>query len=476
MFSLCRALALVAAASLPSVAQAVAAGADEAKLRERIDQLERELQRATRELQDLRAKLGIAQPAPKTAELLQQLHGAYQSLKKEALDQEALFKAERDFEHGDAKSALRALRIGRHGAAVPLILKDMVLRESQPKFKREDLAGHWLALTLLTGENVEHPARSAHRLAEEWWQPRHKSLVTDIGKMTPEQVAQVARRLRDAVAPVEAYKSNGPAYEANALLYALAYNRGEDSPSGRRGGPAWYPEELHPALGAAFLAGMGYRRDGAGGQDVADVPYQLVDLLAAMRKNNMLPELHKIAEDREQNSAVRLVCLLSLFVAKEGVRVPAVLSILAREKKLERRITALAFLHYADDLEPAADYLLDVIDDPNLEVRRAALSAIGKHPPVRLLKRLTQMADAKHDGQVLETIAAMGTFNAQQFLAEYLAKTMNDRPKTDRIYEALWAFQHATGQSWVSAGRMPFDHHHRQATKALAWWKENGGK
>ena len=459
-------------------------GDDEAKLRKQIELLERDLARMSRELDELRARVGPRDPAPKTAELLRELDGAYQSLKKETLDQESLIAAAKAFQAGDVKHALRLLRTGRPRAAIPMILKDMVERETepkstekQPKSKKVPSDDHLTALTLLTGDDVETAfakAGSAHRLVQDWWRPRQAGFVTDIGKMSPEQVATVARRLRDAAGRLEPYTANGPSYYAHALLYGLVYYR-EDSPD-RRGPPNWFAEELHPALGPAFLAGMGYRSDGAGGQDVLDVPYQLVHLLAAMRKNSALPQLDKVAEDASQNSGVRLVCLIALNSAGEGVRVPAVLSILAREKKLDRKLAALEFLYYADDIEPATDYLLEVLDDANAEVRNSALHAIQKHPPLPLFKRLKQMAEAKHQERVLEVIAAMGTTEAQTYLANYLEKTMSDRPKTERIHDTLWAFQHATKQDWISAGRYSFDQYHGMATKALEWWKKNGGK
>ncbi len=357
-----------------------------------------------------------------------------------------------------------------------MILKDMVRREAEPKFQKAGIADHVTALTLLSGADVETAfarAGSAHRLVQDWWRPRQASFVTDIGKMTPAQVAQIARRLRDLAPAPEGYKSNGPAYYAHAVVYSIFY--GSNRPD--RGGPqAWVPEELHPALGPAFLSIMGYRPDGAGGQDVADMPLQLVHVLAEMRKQSAFPQLDKVAEDTTQSSALRLVCLMALAAAKEEVRVPAVLSILAREKKLDRKLAALQFLYHADDLEPAADYLLEVLDDPNAEVRTSALSAIGRKPPPLLLKRLQQLAEAKHQGRVLEVIASVGTTDAQAFLAGYLEKTMGDRPRTERIYDALWAFQRSVNQSWVSAGSYPFDFYHGQAAKALAWWKKNGGK
>jgi hypothetical protein len=415
-------------------AQAPLSAADDAKVRQRIDLLEREAARLTRELDELRGKLGVRKTSVKSEELLRSLESSFESLRKETLDQELLAQAVRCFDRGDAKQGLRCLRIGRSRAAVPLILSVLVKLESHTKLQPKDAADHLVALALLTGEDVEGVfarTRSAHGLIQEWWLPRQMKIVTDIGKMMPEQVAHVARRLREVAGPVDAYTSNGPSYYANALMYRLFANRWdteEETPSGR---PVrnWYAEELHPALGPALLAGMGHRTEGAGGQDVAIVPYQLVHLMATMRRNSMFPQLHKIAEDETQNSAVRLVCLGALKAAGEGVRVPAVLTVLAREKKLDRRLACLEFLYYADDLEPAADYLLEAIDDPNEEVRRSALNAIRKNPPTRLLKRLQQMIQSKHDSQVLETIAAVKTPEVQQFLADYLAKTMDDRPK-----------------------------------------------
>lgn len=461
--------------SLPAgVGQAPAA--DRAKLLERIAGLEADLERITRELEELRSRLADKKPLPKQLKWLRALDETYQKLFAEALDKELLVAAGKAFDRGEPAVALRLLRTGRQRAAVPLILKDMVRRQSQGKLARDELKDHLLALALLTGEEAEEAfakVRYAGLFVQDWWLPRRDAFVTDVGKMTPAQLAHVARRLRDTAPAHDGYKGNGPSYHAHALLYSIF--SGSDRPE--RGEPqAWVPEELHPALGPVFLAQMGYRPEGARGQDVAAVPYQLVHLLAEMRKQGALPQLDKVAEDAAQNSAVRLVCLLALASAKEGVRVPAVLSILAREKKLDRRLAALEFLYYADDLEPAADYLLEVLDDPSAEVRRSALNALGKRPPPRLLGRLRQLAEAKHDEKVLETIAAVRTAQAQQFLADYLAKTLNDRPKTERIHDTLWAFQHATDQSWISAGRYPFDHYEKLARKALAWWKENKPK
>src|SRR5687768_5287637 len=105
---------------------------EEAKLRERIDALERDLARVTRELQELRAKVGDPKPGPKTADVLKTLDRAHEKLLAEALDKELLIKAATNFERGDAKGALESLRRGRHPAAIPLILRDIVLRESRP--------------------------------------------------------------------------------------------------------------------------------------------------------------------------------------------------------------------------------------------------------------------------------------------------------------------------------------------------------
>lgn len=450
--------------------------ADRAKLLERIGVLEADLMRITRELEELRGQLKDKKPLPKQLKWMRALDETYQKLFAEALDKELLIAAGKAFDRGEPAVALRLLRTGRHRAAVALILKDMVRRQSQGKLAKDELKDHLLALALLTGEEAEEAfakIRFAGLFVQDWWLPRRDSFVTDIGKMTPGQLAHIARRLRNTAPTHDGYKGNGPSYHAHAVLYSIF--SGSERPD--RGGPqSWVPEELHPALGPVFLAQMGYRPEGSGGQDVAAVPYQLVHLLAEMRKQSALPQLDKVAEDASQNSAVRLVCLLALASAKEGVRVPAVLSILAREKKLDRRLAALEFLYYAEDLEPAADYLIEVLDDANAEVRRSALNALGKNPPPRLFKRLKQMAEAKHDEKVLETIAAIRTVQAQQFLADYLAKTLNDRPKTDRIHDTLWAFQHATNQTWISAGRYPVAYYEKLATKALAWWKENKDK
>jgi hypothetical protein len=468
-------LAAVVTLALPAGAGQLS-NMDRAKLLERIGGLEADLVRITRELEELRGQLADKKPLPKQQKWLQALDDSYKGLMAEALDQESFVAADKAFERGEPAVALRLLRTGRHRAAVPLILKDMVRRQAQGKLAKDELKEHLLALALLTGEEAEEAfarIRFAGLFVEGWWLPRRDAFVTDIARMTPAQRAHVARRLREIAPTHESYKANGPSYEAHALLYSIFY--GSERPE-RGGAQSWVPEELHPALGPVFLTQLGYRPEGAGGQDVAAVPYQLVHILAEMRKQSALPQLDKIAEDAAQSSAVRLVCLMALASAKEGVRVPAILSILAREKKLDRRLAALELLYYADDLEPAADYLIEILDDPNAEVRRSTLNALGRKPPPRVFARLKQLAEARHDEKVLETIAAIRTVAAQQFLADYLAMTLHDRPRTERLHDTLWAFQHATEQSWISAGRYTFEHYEKLALKALAWWKENKGK
>jgi hypothetical protein len=468
-------MAAVMALTMPASAGQVSTP-DRAKLLERIGTLEADLMRISRELEELRGQLKDKKPLPKQLKWLRALDETYQKLLAEALDKELLIAAGKAFDRGEPAVALRLLRTGRHRAAVPLIVKDMVRRQSQGKLAKDELKNHLLALALLTGEEAEEAFAKigyAGLFAQDWWLPRRDSFVTDIGKMTPAQVAHIVRRLRETAPAHQGPKGNGPSYEVQAVLSSIFYGSGRPEVGGPQ---SWVAEELHPALGPVFLAQMGYRAKGAGGQDVAAVPYQLVHILAEMRKQSALPQLDKVAEDASQNSAVRFVCLLALASAKEGVRVPAVLSILAQEKKLERRVAALSFLYYADDLEPAADFLIEVLDDPNAEVRGAAVYGLSRKPPPRVLKRLKELAEAKHDQKVLEAISNIRTVSAQQFLADYLAKTLGDRPKTQRIYDTLWAFQHATNQSWISAGSYSFDQYEKMARKALAWWKENKGK
>lgn len=232
-------LAAVMTLSMPASAGQLSA-ADRAKLLERIGVLEARLMRLTRELEELRGQLADKKPLPKQLKLLRALDETYEKLFGEALDKELLIAAGKAFDRGEPAVAIRLLRTGRHRAAVPLILKDMVRRQSQGKLAKDELKDHLLALALLTGQEAEEAfakIRCAGLFVQDWWLPRRDSFVTDIGKLTPAQVAHIARRLRDTTSALESYKGNGPSYHAHAVLYSIF--SGSDRPD--RGGPQSSP-------------------------------------------------------------------------------------------------------------------------------------------------------------------------------------------------------------------------------------------
>jgi hypothetical protein len=316
---------------------------DEAALERRIKAVEQELDRLKKQLADRRAK----QPV----DLLERLEKDYEALARGSTEAEVLQKARQLFARGEAKPALLLLRKARSQAGVPLILHAM-LRTAR-KEKKPDLAAHALTLTLLTGEEVEVRAqdeKAVTALVMGWWLPRKEKITTDPDRFTTQQWTVIARRLRDLAPMPYPEESNGPAYALNMRLYVIIYRYFEKEHSG-----LWYESDLHPALIPIWLADIGYHPKGSTGPDRYPIRYQLVPLLAALRRNGLAPQLDRIANDDNQNAAVRLTCLLALRTAEEKVRVPALVTILAREKNLERRVAALILLYYAEDLQPAAD-------------------------------------------------------------------------------------------------------------------------
>jgi len=443
---------------------------DDASLLRRIRALEQELTRVKKQLAERSPRMPPAAPGASApvADPLESLEKDYRELVRSCSRADLLRQARRCFARGDTRGALERLRRARALAGVPLILQDMLQAEQQAR--GVDLGGHLLALTLLTGQDLETRWKregSVSNLVARWWVPNRGKITTEPETLTAEQWTTIASRLRD-LAPVPFPEPvNGPSYTIQSRLQALFAGSTSDPP------PNWLEEELHPALVAHWLGGIGYNPRGAAGHDPHAIPYQLVPLLASLRRNGGAPQLDKVARDVRQNSAVRLTCLLALHATGEGVRVPTVLLVLAGEKKLERRLVALELLHYAEDLGPAAPFLLESLDDPNVEVRRSTLNALGRNPPAALLPRLKKMAEKKHDEQLLTIIAAMRTRAARQYLADYLERTLSDGPKTERIHDALWAFQSAVEKQWIVAGRSPFAYYHEQATTALKWWKEH---
>jgi hypothetical protein len=338
-------------------------------------------------------------------------------------------------------------------------------------------------LVILTGKDTPNPYRytadraqlvraAVEDLTNNWWAPNKDKLWTDLGRMSKEQLEVIAGRL---VKRAEGeMRADGHRSDAEKSSYWMAALVRPDRDRRR----SWYEEELDPGMVPTFLAPAGYQEDPADRnveRDGYSIPYAAVSMLGSLRRNKEAPRLHLIAEDKRQNSATRLTCLLALVAAGETPGTKMLLSILEGEKKLERRIVTILALPYSDDAKSALPQLLKLLDDPTSEIRAATVQALRGAKPKEALPRLKQMLENPKRGEpvyaALQLVAEIGTREAQTILASLLKAALEDQGKSSQVYYTLSAFQQATNQRWIEAGAHPDSYYRDRAREALEWWE-----
>ena len=153
-----------------------------------------------------------------------------------------------------------------------------------------------------------------------------------------------------------------------------------------------------------------------------------------------------------------------------------VLELLAKEKDLERRLAQILTLRYADRSKDVIDRLVELLDDRNEEIRIAAACALQELRPREALPKLKRMIDELRPQQgmlfLLSVVGKYQTKEAAEILAAFLAAALEDAEKEKHLYNALSAFDAATGQRFgQSSGTYP-----QKAKEALAWWKSQRGE
>jgi hypothetical protein len=322
-------------------------------------------------------------------DLLKQLDEDFETALKAEKDPQPLKKAARLLEQTnqsdrwtDYGEALSLLRHNRSKAAIPLLLKYMVLHS-------EFSTGHVLipayadTLTILSGKDIPSPYRyvkdrktpvleAVQDLVKKWWTPNKRKISTDLGKMSRDEVQVVTHRLLDRMDGMrDRLAGDFPQQMARDLRATLLRQH--------EGSIGIWPQDLHPAMIPFLLERCGYQErapEKPAERDTAQVSLNTVAILAELRRNNEAPDLEKIGADRKQNSAVRLTCLLSLVAAGEALKTKEVLDLLSNEKKVDRRIIAVLALGYSDDEKLVEPQLKKLLEDPNRDVRAAAQMAL----------------------------------------------------------------------------------------------------
>ena len=416
--------------------------------------------------------------------LIQQLDADFEELVKKEKDPQPLRDAARLLDQtnesdrwGSYVPGVAIIRRTRSKAGIPLLLKYMVLHAgyNSAHFTEADYAD---ALTILTGKEIERPSRVGNSLREtvqslydDWWKPNKDKITTDLGAMTKEQVQVVVHRLlKQAERSERDYGSNPTDTLFRRLGEAMQPDRLDRQP--------WQKEEIDGAMLPVLLELAGYDENPpAKGPARDDTPilFAGVPMLAVLRANGLAPSLDKIADDEKQSSATRLTCLLALYRAGEKLNAFQVVSILKGEKQLERRLVAILALKYSADSSTVSAPLIALLDDPNRSVQIAAIYALEGSAPKAALPRLRKVLDNLDPPEavyaVIRTIGLMPGNEPRGALADFMQAAQDDPKKAKYVYQALTAFQDATGQDWIEAGAHPESYYREKAKLALEWWK-----
>jgi hypothetical protein len=253
------------------------------------------------------------------------------------------------------------------------------------------------------------------------------------------------------------------------LLYSLRY--GDER---RR----WFKEDLHPAMLPLLLAPAGYEAKPAKppARESHAIAYTAVPLLAELRKNGDAAALDRIAADENQNTATRLGCLLALYGAGERLHPQSLVPLLKSDHPQDERVAAALALSFCSERKATVARLVELLDDPSEEVRRAAVVVLVDRPAREALPKLRKLlAEGKAEQSpyhLLRAIAHVGTREARAELARFLEAALADPKRSRQVYHALSAFETATGERWTGAGAHQDAYYRGKAEEAIAWWKK----
>jgi len=238
-------------------------------------------------------------------------------------------------------------------------------------------------------------------------------------------------------------------------------------------------EDLHPAMVPLLLATAGYKdsppdRPDKGGR----IPYAAIHMLATLRTNGDAPMLDKIADNARQTSATRLTCVLAMYAAGERLKTPVLLSVMENERDLELRLVAILALRDSREKRAAGERLIPLLDDPNSEIRTAAICALKGPLPPPALPKLKKAIDDLDPPQamvfIFDVIGEYKSREACEILAGYLSAALEDRDKAKHIYQALGGFNTASGKYFGEAGAHNDAFYRDKARAAVKWWHDEG--
>ncbi|PHR96632.1 MAG: hypothetical protein COA78_28595 [Blastopirellula sp.] len=397
------------------------------------------------------------------------------------LEAEELLEATNDNTHWtNYKAATKILREHRDIAAIPLLLRYIAVHAERssahvmiPEYAKtiSIISGHKIESPYKGGPNLEGRMHNAvQELVTHWWSKQRDTLIVDPDKMSDDQLRTIVDTHLNQIKQGGYFRGSGgaidSAYRAYHNMYYLALHT---SSSDRFKIPV-----LHPKLITMVLQRIGYSETPTAEESSKKqaFPFECIPILAALAENGHRTPIEKIAADTRQNSAVRLVCIFSLFRSGGELLVDDILEINEHETQLQPKMLCLLALRYGGD--KAIPVLLKHMDDPNFEIATAAACALQDAQPLEALpkfKRLIWTKTARGQAAVMlfSTLSGYKHDRAKQLLVDYLTEALEEGSGGRSIDRALSAFETISGQRF---GNYREQSEEERTRLALAWYQE----
>lgn len=389
----------------------------------------------------------------------------------------------------DYLKACKLLSNTRSKSSVPLLMKYMIVHASG------DIGGdpktYASTITNLTGHRIDWNAstsKQAQKLAveagvrqafEEWWKPNRDKISLDFTEWPKEKLRQYVTNLRSRVLDVVEFDSsqdfNTDEPYRLTQFFTLSIERMKVAIH-----RTTFEGQIHPVMLPMMLEDAGYRSVPSTDRSEwakPNLPVEYIPFLASFKRNSAAPQLEQIARDSEQPASVRVLCVLSLFVAGEQLMDEVLLEIAEKDPAVRNRVIAILSLSHSLDSKLVGANLLKYLDDANIEIKFAAIHGMMGSKPFEAIPKLGELLTSDRIGKDLSTIlrllGEMKTREAEKVLCDFLELSLREPRYKDSIYAALSAFSKVSGMSWTEAGAHDAAYYEQSARKAVLWYKAN---
>ncbi len=434
----------------------------------------------------LKARMTLRTPV--NDELLHELEQDFVDLLKQSdhveqlLEAEDLLIATNDDTHWtNYSAATKVLRVHRDLAAIPLLLRYIVLHSKRsschvmiPEYRKTiaAISGHELPKLYVAGPDLEARMRAkVLDILDDWWRKEKTKLVVDPGKMTPGQLqVLVTNMLKEVRDNGDFTGSGGKPDSAYGAYHNVYYKVRRGSSSDRQ-----EITPLHPAMVPLVLAPSGYqpdlKSDAAPGR--GRFPYETIVILAEFVKNGHQAMIQTIADDQRQNATVRMACILALFRAGCEFQADQLIKLLENETDQERRLIILLTLRWAG--AEAVPVLLKHMEDVNIEIATVAGCALVDVRPKEAIARFEKLLDRHHVSAPLLLYGALAKYKtpeAKALMTRLLTDVVEGRKNSQHIYMILRRFVEAWDIPRAAYQTDDDRDYKRQAKLALAHSRE----